>query len=161
MKFLHTMLDSKSGLQMSINSHHYVKLIDTIILGIKRKQNLRQSIFLAKTEGQFLKNNCKHFKTKALMCVMKFCQKVSCLLRKWRSAFWDWNTEQSKPNYREGTDAQVQPLSMTELLLRLETCFVGYSVTYNSSVTLHVSLMIAAQIEKAIKPKRILLYLVL
>jgi len=50
---------------------------------------------------------------------------------------------------------------MTELLLRLETCFVGYSVTYNSSVTLHVSLMIAAQIEKAIKPKRILLYLVL
>jgi len=67
----------------------------------------------------------------------------------------------SKPNYREGTDSQVQPLSMTELLLSLETCFVGYSVTYHLSVTLHVSLMKAAQIEKAIKPKRISLYLVL
>jgi len=63
------MLDSKSGLQMSKNSDHYVKLIDTIILGIKIKQNVRQSVFLAKTEGQFSKKNCKHFETKALMCV--------------------------------------------------------------------------------------------
>jgi hypothetical protein len=47
------MLDSKSGLQMSINSDHYVKLIDTIILGIKRKQNVRQSIFLAKLKDNF------------------------------------------------------------------------------------------------------------
>lgn len=53
MKFLHIMLDSKSGLQMSINSDHYVKLIDTIILGIKRKQNVRQSIFLAKLKDNF------------------------------------------------------------------------------------------------------------
>ena len=87
MKFLQIMLDSNFGLQMSINSDHYVKLIDTIILGIKRKQNVRQSILLAKSEGQFSKKNCKHFKTKALMCVMKCCQKVSFLLRKWRSEF--------------------------------------------------------------------------
>jgi len=44
---------------------------------------------------------------------------------------------------------------MTELVLSLETCFVGYSVMYHTSVTLHI------EIEKAIKPKRISLYLVL
>lgn len=158
MKFLQIMLDSNFGLQMSINSDHYVKLIDTIILGIKRKQNVRQSILLAKSEGQFSKKNCKHFKTKALMCVMKCCQKVSFLLRKWRSEFWDWNMEQSNSNYRKEQTLhswQVQPLSMTELVLSLETCFVGYSVMYHTSVTLHI------EIEKAIKPKRISLYLVL
>lgn len=105
MKFLHIMLDSNSGLQMSINSDHYVKLIDTMILGIKRKQNVRQSILLAKSEGQFSNKNCKHFKTIALMCDTKCCQNVSCLLRKWRSEFGDRNTEQSNPNYREGTDS--------------------------------------------------------
>jgi hypothetical protein len=47
MTFLHVMLNSNSGLQMSITSDHNVKITDTIIVGIKRKQNERQSIFFA------------------------------------------------------------------------------------------------------------------